>query len=153
MVLCERNVAKKTALAYLGIIQEAFHVEVKNRRGEDISIQIAKVDRPYDFQHFHRIVREKKKDFKDLDAVKGLNAINQNLGEAANLMRRNIADVVTRGQKLDDVVNTAEELKQKSEIFRKKAYQLNLQALWKKYGPIAIIAAVIIIFIVWRFIL
>jgi vesicle transport protein SEC22 len=53
-------------------------------------------------------------------------------------MRKNIDEILNRGEKLDHVSNMSQELRTKSKDFKWGTKKLTLQARWQQYGPVAI---------------
>jgi vesicle transport protein SEC22 len=53
-------------------------------------------------------------------------------------MRKNIDEILNRGEKLDHVSNMSQELRSKSKDFKWGTKKLTLQARLQQYGPVAI---------------
>ena len=63
-------------------------------------------------------------------------------------MKRNINDILDRGEKLDNVQNISNDLLKKSSGFKWGAKKLTLQAQIQQYLPLAI-AAILVLFILY----
>ena len=66
------------------------------------------------------------------------------------VMRRSIAEVLQRGDRLEDVSQLSSRIASESKKYARNANQLNLQLLWHQYGPLAIVAVVVILFVYIR---
>ena len=62
-------------------------------------------------------------------------------------MKRNIDEILNRGEKLEHVSNISNELRTKSKDFKWGAKKLTWQARLQQYGPMALIAIIILIVI------
>jgi vesicle transport protein SEC22 len=60
-------------------------------------------------------------------------------------MRKNIDEILNRGEKLDQVSNISQELRSKSKDFKWGAKKLTWQARMQQYGPMIVGALIIII--------
>ncbi|XP_666567.1 hypothetical protein [Cryptosporidium hominis TU502] len=68
-------------------------------------------------------------------------------------MRRNVDDILLRGENLNDVERKANDLKFASLEFSRAAKKLSLHALIQKYAPILALSAIVLIIIIWKLIL
>jgi vesicle transport protein SEC22 len=59
-------------------------------------------------------------------------------------MRKNIDEILNRGEKLDQVSTISQELRSKSKDFKWGAKKLGWQARLQQYGPMAVIAAIVL---------
>jgi vesicle transport protein SEC22 len=66
-------------------------------------------------------------------------------------MQQNINQILERGEKLNILDERSQSLKLNSKKFEKMGKYINLQALYKTYGPIAAVATVIIFIMYIRF--
>jgi vesicle transport protein SEC22 len=60
-------------------------------------------------------------------------------------MRKNINEILDRGEKLDQVSNISNELKQKSKDFKWGAKKLTWQARLQQYGPMLVGTSIVLI--------
>ena len=60
-------------------------------------------------------------------------------------MRKNISEILDRGEKLDQVSNISNELKQKSKDFKWGAKKLTWQARLQQYGPMLVGTSIVLI--------
>lgn len=68
-------------------------------------------------------------------------------------MRRNVDDILLRGENLTDVEKKANDLKYASLEFSRAARKLSIQALIQKYAPILTILVVVLIILIWKLLL
>lgn len=100
-----------------------------------------------------------------------LDQLNENLKDVTRIMTKNMEDLLWRGDSLDrdypssrqwwcNVLHADDEvgmshlstsLRSESAKYRKAARNINLQAMIRKYAPIAGIGLFIILFLYWRF--
>jgi vesicle transport protein SEC22 len=68
-----------------------------------------------------------------------LNAqLSDDLNEIHTIMRKNIDEILNRGEKLDHVSHISQELRTKSKDFKWGTKKLTLQARLQQYGPMVI---------------
>ena len=65
--------------------------------------------------------------------------------EIQSIMRKNINEILDRGEKLDQVSNISNELKQKSKDFKWGAKKLTWQARLQQYGPMLVGTSIVLI--------
>jgi hypothetical protein len=68
-----------------------------------------------------------------------------------NIMKKNIHDVLDRGERLEHVQRQSEHLVDKSKQFHWGAKKLNMQALWNKYWPRVALIAVVLVVLWYKF--
>jgi vesicle transport protein SEC22 len=59
-------------------------------------------------------------------------------------MKKNIDEILNRGEKLEHVSNISNELRAKSQDFKWGAKKLTWQARMQQYGPVALIAVIVL---------
>ena len=64
-----------------------------------------------------------------------------------HVLGRNINLLLEREQKLDRLVNKSNQLKEETQVFKKRAQQVKKQESWKNYKYAALILFIIMIFI------
>ncbi|ORY30734.1 snare-like protein [Rhizoclosmatium globosum] len=143
LALCDRSYPKKLAFAYLEELQKEFHEKYGN--------EVASVARPYAFVKFDTFIQKTKKQYKDTRTQKNLNKLNDDLQDVTRIMTKNIGDVLGRGEQLDRMATMSSQLKENSKKYMKHSKQLNMQALYQKYGPPAIVAGVVLFVLFLRF--
>ncbi|KNC96391.1 uncharacterized protein SPPG_08290 [Spizellomyces punctatus DAOM BR117] len=143
LCLCERAYPRKLAFAYLEDIQQEFH--------EKYGDQVGTVARPYALMKFDTYIQKVKKQYQDSRTQRNLNKLNEDLQDVTRIMTKNIQDVLGRGEALDRMSTVSKELSDRSKTYHMQAKQLNLQALYQKYGPPAIVLLIVTVVIYLRF--
>jgi vesicle transport protein SEC22 len=64
--------------------------------------------------------------------------LNEDLNEIQSIMRKNIDEILNRGEKLDQVSNISNDLRSKSKDFKWGTKKLTLQARLQQYGPMVV---------------
>eukprot|EP01132_Coremiostelium_polycephalum_P002454 gene2454-3031_t len=121
---------KKLAFFFLEELQKEFDTSY--------GPEIALAKRPYQFVKFESFITKTKKLYKDTKSQNNLTKVSYQLRNVQNIMNKNIQDIVSRGEKLDDISQKAELLLAESAKYEKQTLQLNAQLFIKKYGPILI---------------
>jgi vesicle transport protein SEC22 len=69
--------------------------------------------------------------------------LTEDLSEIQTIMRKNIDEILNRGEKLDQVSNISQDLRSKSKDFKWGAKKLTWQARMQQYGPMAVGAIIV----------
>lgn len=72
--------------------------------------------RPFQFIRYDPIIQRKQREFKDSTQQKS--KLNEDLGEIQTIMKRNIDEILNRGEKLEHVSNISSDLRAKSKDFK-----------------------------------
>ncbi|KAF8817869.1 synaptobrevin family protein, partial [Cardiosporidium cionae] len=153
MTVCANSYPKKLAFAFLEDIQRSFVEELKREYGThsmDYRSLIETIEKPYYFIKFDRIIQKKKQDYRNPNSSKALQKLNEGLTEVSNIMRRNITDILERGERLDEIGRKAMNLKDASTKFKGISKTLMLQAWMQQYVPVLVITIVVLIIIAWK---
>ncbi|KAK9174381.1 Regulated-SNARE-like domain protein [Cryptosporidium meleagridis] len=155
MTLSGKSYPKKLAFSFLDEIKRLFIEELGREfaNRDEFKSLIDSIDKPYYFIKFDRIIQRCKSEYKDPNSNKSLQKLNDSLIEVTNIMRRNVDDILLRGENLNDVERKANDLKFASLEFSRAAKKLSLHALIQKYAPILALSAIILIIIIWKLIL
>eukprot|EP00842_Homolaphlyctis_polyrhiza_P005246 jgi/Hompol1/5722/HPOL_002039-RA len=143
LCLCDRSYPKKLAYSYLEELQKEFQSLYGN--------EIGTVARPYAFVKFDSFIQKTKKLYKDARTQRNLHKLNEDLGQVTQIMTKNIQEVLGRGAVLDQMSTMSQNLKEESSKFRKDSRHLNLQALYQKYGPPAVVVSIVALVLYLRF--
>ncbi len=71
--------------------------------------------------------------------------LNESLGEVQDIMRKNIDDLLLKGENLEQVGSKASALRDQSDMFRKNARYLSLQQLVKQYAVLGLVGLFILL--------
>ncbi|KAI8909074.1 Longin-like domain-containing protein [Gorgonomyces haynaldii] len=135
LALCEKGYPKKLAFAYLEELQHEFNQVHGN--------EVTTVARPYAFVRFDSFIQKTKKQYKDVRAQRNMQKLNEDLGDVTRIMNKNIQDVLGRGEQLEGLQFKSQTLAQESKKYLKDTKNLNLQALYQKYGPPVIVLLIV----------
>jgi vesicle transport protein SEC22 len=103
--------------------------------------EIDQTDRPYRFINYDPIIQRKQREFQDERSQKS--KLNDDLSEIQNIMKKNITDILDRGEKLDNVQNISQDLLKQSSGFKWGARKLTWQARAQQFLPMAVGGAII----------
>ncbi|KAJ3085626.1 SNAP receptor [Quaeritorhiza haematococci] len=143
LTLCDRSYPKKLAFSYLEELQKEFQEKYGN--------EVGTVARPYAFVKFDTFIQKVKKQYKDTRTQRNVHKLNEDLQDVTRIMTKNIQEVLGRGEALDRMTSLSSTLSAESRKYKDKAKQLHLLALYQKYGPFAIVGAIVLFFLYLRF--
>ena len=105
-------------------------------------MQVDQAARPFQFIHYDPIIQRKQREYRDGTAPaggsQGRSQLTEDLTEIHSIMRKNIDEILNRGEKLDQVSNISQELRSKSKDFKWGTKKLTWQARMQQYGPMAV---------------
>ncbi|RUS34515.1 LOW QUALITY PROTEIN: hypothetical protein BC938DRAFT_480048 [Jimgerdemannia flammicorona] len=123
---------RKLGFSYLEELSKEFYLSYGN--------EVEKVGlRPYAFVKFDTFMQKTKRLYQDTRTQHNLTKLNEDLQDVTRIMTKNMEDLLWRGDSLDRMDHIAHELKDSSKLFKDRARNLNLQALYRKYGIPAIV--------------
>ncbi|CAG8747442.1 8668_t:CDS:2, partial [Ambispora leptoticha] len=132
----DRSYPRQLAFSYLDELAKEFYTLYGN--------EIEKKNlRPYAFVKFDTFMQKTKKVYQNTRTQHNLDRLNTELSEVANIMTKNLENVLWRGEGLDKMSSLSDQLRYESQKYKKSARDLNLQLLYRKYGPPVVIFLVI----------
>uniref|UniRef100_A0A3B0N2X1 Vesicle-trafficking protein SEC22b n=1 Tax=Theileria annulata TaxID=5874 RepID=A0A3B0N2X1_THEAN len=150
MCIAPSNHPKKILFLFLAQICKAFTEEVLNQFGNQhtsVTSAVASVKKPYHFIGFDRVIYKIKNELNSPNSLKSLNMINDSLNEVTNIMKKNIDEILSRGENLEDIGRMADGLKQQTLKFRLSSKKLNRNYLIRKFSMMAIGILIIVLFL------
>jgi vesicle transport protein SEC22 len=113
-------------------------------------LQVDQAARPFQFIHYDPIIQRKQREYRDQSTAGNSHKskLTEDLTEIHSIMRKNIDEILNRGEKLDQVSNISQELRSKSKDFKWGTKKLTWQARMQQYGPI-VIGAVIVLMVLY----
>ena len=152
LTLTQRDFPKRNVFAYLSELSDTFkrYLQLKSTSG-DWETAVATIDRPYAFIQFDKEIQRVRKKYSDLGNTKNMSKINEELLEVQGIMKKNIQDVLGRGDRLEKAAEASSNLVFESKRFSSKAKKLNWLHLYKTYGPLAAVVLVVIFLLYLRF--
>mmetsp|Transcript_6813 Transcript_6813/g.17026 ORF Transcript_6813/g.17026 Transcript_6813/m.17026 type:complete len:223 (-) Transcript_6813:337-1005(-) len=146
LVMTESKYPKRLAFLYLDEICDLFLQQLVSEFGNNWRGEIDQTARPFRFIHYDPAVQRKQKEFQDERLQRS--KLNDDLSEIQSIMKKNITDILDRGEKLDNVQNISQDLMSKSSNFKWGTRKLTLQARIQQYAPIIVIV-LIVLFVVY----
>eukprot|EP00123_Amoebidium_parasiticum_P001062 comp12056_c0_seq1/m.6766 comp12056_c0_seq1/g.6766 ORF comp12056_c0_seq1/g.6766 comp12056_c0_seq1/m.6766 type:complete len:217 (-) comp12056_c0_seq1:93-743(-) len=143
LVLCDGNYPKNHAFAYLEELQREFQAEYGR--------EVGTAARPYAFVKFDTVMQRVKRNYQDVRARSNVTRLNAELQDVQRVMTQNIQEIIGRGERLDKIGDMASEMKEHSKAYLKDAKYVNWQEMYRKYGPLAVVGLVVILFIYVRY--
>ncbi|GBE61455.1 vesicle transport protein [Babesia ovata] len=102
MTVTSTEYPKKLAFLYLAELCAAFEKELEGQwKSQSSHDPLRAITKPYSFMTFDRTIHKIKANFKDPNSSKALHMINNSLNEVTNIMRRNIDEILQRGENLE----------------------------------------------------
>ena len=148
LTLTEQSYPKRLAFLYLEEIADAFLEEVAKDHGDQWRVAIDTTARPYAFIKFDLVIQRRRKEFIDPTSRQNTTKLNEDLADIQSIMRRNIDEVLNRGEKLEHVSSISNNLVAESKKFKWGAKKLTWQAMVNQYGPI-VAAGVFVVFVLY----
>jgi len=143
MTICERSYPRQFAFSYLEELAKEFSMSYGN--------EVEKRNlRPYAFVKFDTFMQKTKKVYQNTRTQHNLDRLNTELNEVANIMTKNLENVLWRGEGLEKMSSLSDQLRYESQKYKKSARDLNLQLLLRKYGPLVFIFIIISLVLYWR---
>eukprot|EP01119_Soliformovum_irregulare_P008999 TRINITY_DN22110_c0_g1_i1.p1 TRINITY_DN22110_c0_g1~~TRINITY_DN22110_c0_g1_i1.p1 ORF type:complete len:212 (+),score=43.43 TRINITY_DN22110_c0_g1_i1:88-723(+) len=143
LTLCERSYPKKLAFGFLEELQKEFDIQYGN--------EVAAARRPYAFIKFDTFIQKTKKLYADTRSQRNLSKVTEDLTDITGVMNKNIAEILGRGEKIDDVSRKSSALLQSTSKYKKQAKDLNASMFFRKYGWIIVAVVIILLVFYWRF--
>ncbi|KAI8997238.1 Longin-like domain-containing protein [Pilobolus umbonatus] len=144
LCICDQSYPRKLAFSYLEELAKEFNTSY----GREVDKPGL---RPYAFVKFDTFMQKTKRIYQDTRTQSNLAKLNEDLHDVTRIMTKNMEDLLWRGDSLDRMSTISGELKDSAKLFKDKARHLNLQALYRKYGPPAIVAGVILCVLLLRY--
>merc|ERR1712232_321550 len=136
-------------------VADAIVTELSKEFQNEWRAEVDQTARPFRFIHYDPIVQRIQRGYRDAKAStsSGNNQLQDDLGEIQTIMRKNIDEILNRGEKLDHVSNMSAELQKKSKDFKWGAKKLTWQARLQQYGPMVAGASLVLMVVYLKFIL
>jgi vesicle transport protein SEC22 len=110
--------------------------------------QIERASKAYAFIKFDTYIQKARRSYQDVRAQHNLDRLKEELVDVQHVMQTSIQDVLDRGNKLEHMSLLSSNLSSESKKFVQNARQLNIDMLYRKYGPPSI-AILIVLFFLW----
>lgn len=140
MTLADKGYPRRLAFQYLEEVHKEFYSQH--------SAELSRYSRPYAAVSFEPRMAKVRREYLDPQSPANLKKVNADLTEIHSIMQANIHEVLQRGEKLDIIESRSSHLLAESKKFEKYSRYINLQALWKTYGPVVAVLLVVL-FVLW----
>jgi len=133
---------------YLEEVADGMTKELMREYGDRWRYTVDTAARPYAFIKYDPLIQRLARDFVDPTSRANSSKLNSDLTDIQNIMKRNIEEVLNRGEKLENVSAISSKLVDQSKEFKWGAKKLTWQAMLNQYGPIAA-GGVFIVFVLY----
>jgi len=151
LTLTASSYPKRLAFLYLDELADLFVEDLAQDYSDQWRSQIETAARPYQFIKFDQVIQRKQREYADPRSRTNTTKINEDLADIQSIMRKNIEEVLNRGEKLENVGQMSGDLVAQSKQFKWGAKKLGWQALVNQYGPIAAMAVFVLFVLYLKF--
>jgi vesicle transport protein SEC22 len=154
LVLTDKSYPKRLAFSYLSDVAAGMRDELVAEYGDNWRPSLDTLGKPFAFLRVDaRVIQRLKKEYADPSSRANGTAgkLADELNEVQGIMRRNIQEVLERGEKLDHVSKISSRLVSESKRFKWGAKRLNTLDYYKKMAPYIIAILVVMLVLYWRF--
>eukprot|EP00975_Prorocentrum_lima_P039405 8281317-Prorocentrum_lima.AAC.1 len=93
---------------------------------------------------YDRFINRKRRDYADPSSRRNMKKVEEELADIYNITRKNIQEVLNRGEKLEHVSEMSGRIASESKSFKWGSKKLRLQAQFQKYAPMAAVGLLIL---------
>lgn len=147
LCLTRKTYPKQLAFKYLDEVAEAFVEEL----GHDWKSAVETAARPYAFIKFDKTLQRKRREFSDPTDRQNQAKIDDDIADITSIMKRNIDEVLNRGEKLDRLVETTSNLKNEAHKYKWGAKKFSALVFWRQYAPLIAILSLVIFVLYVKF--
>jgi len=137
LVLAVKAYPKRLAFLYLADLHQKFVDHLQQEHQNTWEHALATVDRPYAFIKFDKEIQRLRRDYSDPNSRQSVSKLNSDLQDVTSIMKKNIQDVLDRGERLSEAADASSRLVNDSKNFHFGAKELNRLAFLRKWAPIA----------------
>lgn len=105
---------------------------------------------PYPYIKFDKQIQRMRKEYNDPNSKHATSRLNVELQDVTTIMKKNIQDVLDRGQRLETTQEYSAKMVSDSKKFAWGAKKLNKLALLRKWAPIVFLVLFVLLFIYIR---
>ncbi|TDH72630.1 hypothetical protein CCR75_002072 [Bremia lactucae] len=151
LTLADRGFPKRLAFLYLEEVHAGFVEELERDSGKNWRDMVTTVARPYAFIKFDKFIQKKRKEYADPSSSQNMHRLNDDLADIHNIMRKNIQEVLNRGERVEHVSRISSNLADRSKDLKWGAKKLRMQAIYRQYGPIVAIVLFLLLVVYIKF--
>ena len=142
LTLTEKRYPRKLAYDYIDELRKEF-LQMHGSK-------VGNASRPYEFLRFDNFIQKTKELYNDSRTQRNLEKLNTELKDVRSIMTKNINEVISRGEQLENVTEKSSRLMMESKRYSaqaKRAYQMRIV---KQYTPVAVVIIVVLL-LFWFF--
>ncbi|KAI9152537.1 SNAP receptor [Blastocladiella emersonii ATCC 22665] len=143
LTICDRAYPRNLAFDFLSELSREFF----SAHGHDV----ATATRPYAFVKFDTLMQKLRRQYQDTRNAGHLQRLNEDLNDVTRIMTKNVEDLLYRGDSLDRIGAMSDALRDSSLKYRKDARKLRLEAMYRTYGPPAVVVLVVLLVLYLRY--
>jgi len=151
-------VVKELGVCYLALVGKSyprqlvfqFLDQLHRAFAEAHGPKVAQFSRPYQAIAFDPVLNRIRKEYLDPRSPANLKKLNEDLLDIHQVMRKNISDVLMRGEKLSGLSSKSALLAAESKKFKKQADWLELVTRLKGYAPAAALVLLVGLVLWWK---
>ncbi|KAF2485813.1 Longin-like domain-containing protein [Neohortaea acidophila] len=128
IAITERAYPKKLAQTYLADICREFETSYPRTAYLDPHL------RPYTYAEFDRYIERSRKTYQDTRATDNLGRLNDELKDVAQVMTKNIEDLLYRGDSLEKMGDMSSRLREDSAKYKRAAVRINWERMLENWG-------------------
>lgn len=151
LAMCDKSYPRKLVFAYLTDVHREFVAELRASLGDTWAAAVATEDKAYAFLRFDRVLLRLKREYSDPTTKSNTARLAEELTDIHHIMKKNIQEVIDRGEKLENVSKISSRLSSESKKFKLNAQRLNLLSLWRTYAPYLVVVLIVAAVLYWRF--
>lgn len=148
LCISDKSYPRNLVFSYLDELAKEF--------SQSYATQLPLLKRPYAAQSFENFISKTQRIYIDPRAAMATqqqspySQLNDDLQDVTRIMTKNIEDLLWRGDSLDKMSHLSTSLKDESSKYKRAAKKVNLDALIRKYSPIAAIVIITSIVLYWK---
>ncbi|KAL0230389.1 hypothetical protein PCE1_003949 [Barthelona sp. PCE] len=139
-VTSEQNVV----FAYLKEVSDCFLEEYSQNKIDNAS-------RAYEHIFFESTITRLQKKYSDMKGNENMNEIMSTFDDIGNILTTTLSSLYERGSILTDLATDTNDLVNRADAVKNKSIALRRKMLIKKYTPLAVIAAIVLLIIWMKF--
>jgi vesicle transport protein SEC22 len=149
LTLTDASYPKRLIFLYLDETADGFVEELTKDYGPtEWRAAVETAARPYAFIKYDPYIQRKEREYADPSSRRNATKINEDLADIQSIMRKNIEQVLNRGEKLEHVSQISGDLVGKSKQFKWGAKKLRFRAMLNQYGPV-VIGTLFVLFVLY----
>jgi len=151
LAITTKKYPQKLVFSFLSDIDKGFNEELKNQFGtQSVSYysKLETIDRANYFIKFEKFIKKKRNEYLD-----NIDRLNKEISDIHKVMAENITLMMDRDRTMMSINSLSETIKDNSGKFKDTARQTKIKMLLAKYAIFIVVIAIILLFIIFKFII